>query len=80
MFRASKLIAGAEVLKALSTALEFRKKNLFFYRYGDNVWMMEFVASKQYGAKLPPNGILLPEIRKNLRALDPTEAEMSCQG
>jgi hypothetical protein len=41
---------------------------------------IEFVLAEPYGKYLPTTGILLTDLRKSLRGLDPIEAEMSCHG
>jgi hypothetical protein len=46
-FGAEELIAGSEILKALSSELDFvHKKELSFYREGDLAWVLEYVAAK----------------------------------
>jgi hypothetical protein len=45
-FNDEELIAGAQLLKALSAEFGFAKKELYFYRHGDYAWVMEYVARK----------------------------------
>ncbi|HEX5269922.1 MAG TPA: hypothetical protein VFW33_05525 [Gemmataceae bacterium] len=45
-FSPEELVAGAEILKALSAELEFGKKELAFYRLGDIAWVVDYVAVK----------------------------------
>ena len=43
-FETSKLIAGAEVLKALSAELKFQDdKELYYTRYGDVGWLLSYI-------------------------------------
>jgi hypothetical protein len=51
-FNPNELLAGSEILKALSAELKFKtKKELWFYRYGHVAWVVEYVASQAQFAK-----------------------------
>ena len=50
-FETSKLIAGAELLEALSAELQFEDKELYFPRYGDYGWLLSYIGESYSGEK-----------------------------